>query len=46
MSIDFNDVKVYKLKKNLFDIQEFQCTNSEYENYIKKMRHMKIRRIQ
>ena len=35
-SIDFdNEIEIYKLKKELFDIDNFECSNSEYENYIK-----------
>ena len=35
-SIDFgSEIEIYKLKKDLFDINDFECSNSEYENYIK-----------
>ena len=29
------DVEIYKLEKNLFDVDNFQCSNIDYENYIK-----------
>lgn len=35
-SIDFdNEISVYRLAKNLFNVQDFKCKNTEYENYIK-----------
>ena len=36
-SIDFeNEIEIYKLEKNLFDIKKFECSSSpDYENYIK-----------
>jgi hypothetical protein len=36
-TIDFDsEIEVYKLEKNRFDINDFKCKNSVYENYIKK----------
>ncbi len=35
-SIDFeNEIEIYKLEKNLFDIKKFECSSPDYENYIK-----------
>lgn len=34
-SIDFDKVEIYKLENNLFDIANFQCSNSIYGDYIK-----------
>ena len=33
--LNLDNVEVYKLTKNLFDIDNFECSNSIYENYIK-----------
>ncbi|MHB8602097.1 MAG: GNAT family N-acetyltransferase [Nitrosotalea sp.] len=39
-SIDFDtEVEVYRLEKGLFDINNFKCSNSVYEEYIKKEAH-------
>lgn len=36
-SIDFeNEVEIYKLRKNLFNIKQFSCKNQAYADYIKK----------
>ena len=35
-SVDFDsEIEIYKLKKELFDINNFECNNPEYENYIR-----------
>ena len=37
-SIDFKkDASIFKLKTNLFDINNFKCSNPEYEDYIKEV---------
>jgi len=34
-SINFDKVEVYRLAKNLFNITNFQCSNTDYGDYIK-----------